>query len=343
MATDSTKPDPGIVLDLLQAFRQSKAMFTAVSLGVFDALATGPKSLQVLADELRANPDALERLFDACVGLQLLDRDGRNYKNTAAASTYLCKNSADRLTGYVNYSNDVLWKLWGNLEDAVREGNHRWKQTFGWDGPLFSHFFRTDEARREFLMGMHGFGLISSPQVVAAFDLSQYRCLVDLGGATGHLAIAACQRYPQMQAVVFDLADAGPLAQEIVGASPVSNRIRIMAGDFFVNPLPEGDLFALGRILHDWTAEKIVRLLGRIYQRLPPGGAVLVVEKLLDEDRRGPRLAQMQDLNMLTCTEGKERTFSEYEALLKQVGFAKVIGRRTESPLDAVLAVKETS
>ncbi len=190
-------------------------------------------------------------------------------------------------------------------------------------------------------MGMHGFGLISSPQVVAAFDLSQYRCLVDLGGATGHLAIAACQRYPQLQAVVFDLADAGPLAQEIVAASPVLDRIRIMAGDFFVDPLPEGDLFALGRILHDWTEEKIVRLLGRVYQRLPPGGAVLVVEKLLDEDRRGPRLAQMQDLNMLTCTEGKERTLTEYEALLNQVGFTRVSGRRTETQLDAILGVKE--
>jgi acetylserotonin O-methyltransferase len=341
MATDSTKPDPGIVIDLLMAFRWSKAMFAAVSLGVFDALATGPKSLQLLTEELRANSESLERLLDACVGLQLLDRDGQNYRNTPAASTYLCKNSPDRLTGYVNYSNDVMWKLWGNLEDAVREGSHRWKQTFGWDGPIFSHFFRTEEARREFLLGMHGFGLISSPQVVAAFDLSQYRWLVDLGGATGHLAIAACQRYHQLQAVVFDLADAGPLAQEIVKASPVSNRIKIVAGDFFVDPLPEGDLFALGRILHDWTEQKIVRLLDRIYQRLPPGGAVLIVEKLLDEDRSGPRLAQMQDLNMLTCTEGKERTLSEYEALLKQVGFTKVIGRRTESPLDAILATKE--
>jgi acetylserotonin N-methyltransferase len=340
MAIDSVQPDPGIVLDLLQAFRCSKVMFAAVSLGIFDALARGPKSLTALARELAANLDALERLLDACVGLQLLDRNGRDYANTPAAATYLCKSSPHRLTGYIHYSNDVMWKLWGNLEEAVREGSHRWKQTFGWDGPIFSHFFRSDEAKREFLMGMHGYGLLSSPQVVAAFDLGKYHGLVDLGGATGHLAIAACERYPHLRAVVFDLPDAVPLAGEIVGASPVADRIRVVAGDFFTDPLPEGDLYALGRIVHDWTEEKIRRLLDKVFRQLPPRGAVLIAEKLLEEDKRGPRWAQMQSLNMLVCTEGKERTLSEYEALLRRVGFREVLGCRTTSPLDAVLAVK---
>ena len=164
--------------------------------------------------------------------------------------------------------------------------------------------------------------------------------LVDLGGATGHLAIAACQRYPNLQAVVFDLAEAVPLAQEIVGTSPVAGRITISAGDFFVDPMPEGDLYAVGRILHDWSEDKVLRLLGRIYESLPSKGALLIAEKLLFDDKSGPSWAQMQSLNMLTCTEGKERTLAEYEALLTQVGFTNVLGCRTPSPLDAVLATK---
>ena len=340
MADDHPRPDPTVVLDLLEAFRRSKTMFAAVSLGVFDALASGPRSLEELARGLSANRGALERLLDACVGLQLLRHAGQQYENLPAASAYLTRSSPDRLTGYINYSNDVMWKLWANLEDGIREGTHRWQQTYGWDGPIFSSFFRTDEAKREFLLGMHGFGLISSPQVVEAFDLSRFSRLVDLGGATGHLAIAACQRYPQLRAVVFDLPDARSLAAEIVGASEVAPRIEFVPGDFFVDELPVGDLFALGRILHDWTEEKIVLLLGRIYERLPPGGAVLIAEKLLLEDRSGPRWAQMQNLNMLVCTEGQERTLRQYEALLRQVGFSAVQGRRTASPLDAVLAIK---
>lgn len=340
MADENHKPDPAVVLDLLEAFRRSKTMFAAVSLGVFDALAAGPRSLEELTRELSANHGALERLLDACVGLQLLRRSGERYENTPAATAYLTKSSPDRLTGYINYSNDVMWKLWAHLEDGIREGTHRWQQTYGWDGPIFSSFFKTDETKREFLMGMHGFGLISSPQVVEAFDLSRFSRMVDLGGATGHLAIAACRRYPQLRGVVFDLPDARSLAAEVVGASDVAERIEFVPGDFFVDELPAGDLFALGRILHDWTEEKIVLLLGRIYDRLPAGGAVLIAEKLLLDDRSGPRWAQMQNLNMLLCTEGQERTLGQYEALLRQIGFSEVQGRHTASPLDAVLAIK---
>lgn len=341
MAKDLTRADPAVVLDLMEAFRRSKTMFAAVSLGVFDLLADGPKSLDTLARELRANADALERLLDACIGLQLLRRHRNGYENTAAAATYLCKNSPCRLTGYINFSNAVMWKLWAHLEDAVREGSNRWKQAFGWDGPIFANFFHSDEVKREFLMGMHGYGLISSPHVVTAFDLTCFKRLVDLGGATGHLAIAACQRYPNLRGVVFDLPDALPLAREIVAASPVADHIDIVPGDFFTDRLPEGDIFALGRIVHDWPEDKIMRLLGRIFERLPAGGAALIAEKLLDEDKAGPRWAQMQSLNMLACTDGKERTLSEYEALLKKAGFVEVLGCRTPTPLDAVLAVKK--
>src|SRR5262245_38208434 len=110
MANDITIPDPTVVLDLLVGFRLSKTMFAAVALGVFDALTNRPKSLSDLARELHTNPDALERLLDACVGLQLLRRNETTYENTPAATTYLTKASPHRLTGYINYSNEVMWK-----------------------------------------------------------------------------------------------------------------------------------------------------------------------------------------------------------------------------------------
>jgi len=340
MVPTASQPDPSVIFDLLEAFRRSKTMFAALTLGVFDALESGPQSAAALGTALKLDHGALERLLDACVGLQLLMRQGAHYENTPTASAYLCTQSASRMTGYLNYSNEILWKMWGNLEDAVREGTNRWQQTFGWDGPIFSSFFKTDAAMREFLMGMHGQGLLSSPHVASAFDLSRFRRLVDLGGATGHLAIAICERYPHLRGVVFDLPETGPLAREIVGASRGQARIEIAAGDFFADPLPEGDLYSLGRILHDWTESKCLLLLRRIHERLPSGGAVLIAEKLLDEDRSGPRWALMQNLGMLLYTEGKERTLSEYKSLLNQVGFLDVQGVITPSPLDAVLAVK---
>jgi len=340
MESSNPSPDTKVIFDLLEAFRGSKAMFAAVKLGVFDALEDAPKSSVAIAAELKANADAMGRLLDACVSLGLLRSIAGLYSNSPAASIYLCSSSPRRMTGYLNYSNDILWKMWGNLEDAVREGSHRWKQTYGWDGPIFSSFFRTEAARREFLLGMHGYGQVSSPRVVAAFDLSRFRQLVDLGGATGHLSMAACQRYPSLNAVVFDLPGVVPLAKEMIAASPVAERIRVQSGDFFADPLPAGDLYALGRIVHDWSEEKIDRLMRKIYDHLPDGGGLLIAEKLIDEDRSGPLSAHLQSLNMLIVTEGKERTVGEYESLLKRVGFAEVQASRTQSPVDAVLALK---
>ena len=179
------------------------------------------------------------------------------YVNTPQADKYLRSDSPDSLTGYIHYSNDALYPMWAHLEDAVREGTPRWNQTFGVEGGIFSGFFRTEESKREFLKGMHGFGRISSPAVAAAFDLGRFHRLIDLGGASGHLAEAVRERYPQMK--------------PRCSICPKWPRLYpgTIAGDFFTDPLPEADLYSLGRILHDWSDEKIHRLLAKIYAALP--------------------------------------------------------------------------
>jgi len=301
-----------IVLDLIDAFRRSKTMFAAVELGIFDG--RRPSDCKELA-----------RLLDACVALGLLEKRGDTYVNTDEADKFLRSDSPDTLTGYIRYSNSALYPMWGHLEDAVREGGPRWKQTFGWDGPIFSHFFRTPEAMREFQQGMHGFGRLSSPAVVAAFDLSRFRRLVDLGGGTGHLAEAARERYPHLQTAVFDL----PRVAEMFPGT--------IAGDFFIDPLPPADLYSLGRILHDWSPEKIDKLLVKIHAALPAGGGLLIAEKLLAPNYVS---GHMQSLNMLIVTEGRERSAPEYETLLRAAGFSEVQSHRTSAPVDAILAMK---
>ena len=331
-----SKPDPAPVLDLIEAFRRSKTMFTALGLGLFDRLEAGPATAAAVAREMALDASATERLLSACTGLGLVERDetGR-YSNRPVASIYLCRASPETMAGYILYSDSVLYKLWEHLDDAVREGSHRWRQAFGLDGPIFSAFFRTPEARSEFLLGMNGLGRVSSPAVVAAFDLTRFHHLVDVGGGTGHLASAACQRYPQLRATLFDLPEVVEEAGRYVDA-----RIELRGGDFFADPLPAGDLYALGRILHDWSEPKIRQFLAKIHAALPPGGGLLIAEKLMDDDFRGPVPAQMQSLNMLVCTEGRERSLPEYRALLESAGFTAVEGRRTGTPLDAVLAVR---
>jgi acetylserotonin N-methyltransferase len=301
---------PDLILDLIEAFRRSKTMFAAVELGIFDG---------------KRPPEYAElpRLLDACVALGLLETHGGEYRNTPDSDRYLRADSPDTMTGYIRYSNRVLYPMWGNLEDAVLEGTHRWKQTFGLDGPIFSSFFRDEDSMREFLRGMHGFGRLSSPPVAAAFDLSRFTHFVDLGGASGHLAQAVQERYPQIRTTVFDLPQVAKLYSHVT------------PGDFFADPLPPADLYGLGRILHDWSIEKIERLLAKILSALPPGGGLLIAEKLLINVP-----AHMQSLNMLIVTEGRERTAEEYASLLHAAGFSQVESRHTGAPLDATLAIK---
>ena len=135
-------PDPTPVLDLIHAFRLSKTMFTAVSMGIFDRLHEASARAADLAVALGAHPEALERLLDSCAALSLLHKHDGVYRNQPVAETYLCSASPQTLSGYIRYSDEALYPMWGKLEDAVREGTHRWQQTFGWEGPIFSHFFR---------------------------------------------------------------------------------------------------------------------------------------------------------------------------------------------------------
>jgi acetylserotonin N-methyltransferase len=337
---DTAPTDAARVLALINAFRHSKTMFTATSLGVFDALDSSPMTAPQLAARLGTHAGALERLMNACAYLGLVEKTDAVYHNTPAASRYLVSASPDTLCGYVVYSDQSLYPLWGNLGEAIREGSNRWEQTFGNRNALFDQFFRDERAKRSFLEGMHGLGQLTSPALVRAFDLSRFRHWVDLGGATGHLCIAACEAYPELEATVFDLPAVEEIARQHLAASPAADRLRFVAGDFFQNELPPADLYSLGRILHDWGPENIGRLLTRVCRSLPPGGALLVAEAVLDDDHTGPEYAVMQSLNMLVCTEGGERSSAEYRALLLEAGFATVDVRRTGTALDAILALK---
>jgi acetylserotonin N-methyltransferase len=333
-------PDAALVLDLIEAFRRSKTMFTAVRLGVFETLSNTPRSAESLAKELNLDESALVRLLSGCTTLGLVYSQSGVFHNTAAAERFLVNASPDTLAGYITYSDQSLYPLWGRLDDAVREGTNRWNQVFGSRQALFDHYFRDDASAGNFLGGMHGFGQLASASVVRAFDLSRFELLVDLGGATGHLCTAACEAWPHLRATVFDLPAVEKFALRHIAKSPAAGRISFHAADFFTDPLPSSSLYALGRILHDWNDEKIKMLLGKIVTALPAGGALLIAETLLNDDKSGPIYSAMQDLNMLVCTEGRERTRSEYISLLQSAGFSRVDFKETGSLVDAILAIK---
>ncbi|XP_076026051.1 acetylserotonin O-methyltransferase [Genypterus blacodes] len=339
---------PRKILEYMEGFLVSKTLFTSCELGVFDVLlsAERPLSAEDISQAIGASLDGTQRLLAACTGLQLLHTHQENgqvlYSNTEQASTYLTRSSPSSLHQSIQYSSKTIYLCWHHLTDAVREGRNQYEKAFGVNSKdLFEALYRSEEEMVKFMQLMNSIWNICGKDVVTVFDLSPFKVICDIGGCSGALAKQCTSSYPECTVTIFDLPKVVCTSKEhfVNEADP---RISFCEGDFFKDLLPEADLYILARILHDWTDDRCIELLTRVYQACKPGGAVLVVEALLQEDGSGPLTAQLYSLNMLVQTEGRERTAAQYAALLAAAGFTRVHHRLTGKIYDAVLGRKET-
>ncbi|XP_016075266.1 PREDICTED: acetylserotonin O-methyltransferase [Miniopterus natalensis] len=300
MSSPGDQATPSLLDQCSHGFMVSQVLFAACELGVFDILAEAPEPLgsDAVADRLGTSSRGTELLLDTCVSLKLLQAETRGgrafYENTELSSAYLVRSSPRSQHNMLLYMAKTTYLCWAHLAQAVREGKNQYLKAFGVPSEeLFTAIYRSEGERLLFMRGLQEVWSVQGRSVLAAFDLSPFRLLCDLGG------------------------------------------------DFFQDPLPEADLYILARILHDWADEKCAQLLARIHQACKPGGGVLVIESLLDEDGRGPLTTQLYSLNMLVQTEGRERSPAQYRALLAGAGFRDVRCKRTPGTYGAILASKE--
>ena len=193
---------PTKLQELIYAFRESKALFAACDLGIFDLLheSDGPESAKEISSKMSANVDATIRLMDTLVVLELLQKTKQGelwlYSNTEMAKEFLTKSSPNSVDGYIKHSNKLLYNLFGNLESAVREGSNQWMNTFGQSsGDAWKAVYNTDEDRLRFLGAMHSTSRHSCHTVVTAFDLSKFQSCCDLGGRYRLELFPSCYRY----------------------------------------------------------------------------------------------------------------------------------------------------
>uniref|UniRef100_A0A8C2UHZ9 Acetylserotonin O-methyltransferase n=1 Tax=Chinchilla lanigera TaxID=34839 RepID=A0A8C2UHZ9_CHILA len=332
--------------DCAHGFMVSQVVFAACELGVFDVLAEAPGPLDVGAVVMRLGTSShgTELLLDACVSLKLLTLETRSgkafYSNTELASTYLSSPSPKSQRHMLLYMARTTYRCWGHLAEAVREGKNQYQKAFGVPShDLFTAIYRSEGEQLQFMRGLQEVWSISGRSVMTAFDLSPFPLICDLGGGSGALAKECISVYPDAKVTVFDIPDVVRVAKTHFDF-PEEGRISFQEGDFFQDRLPEADLYILARVLHDWADAKCLALLARIHRVCRPGGGVLVVESVLDEDRRGPRTTLLFSLNMLLQTEGRERTPGQYHTLLAAAGFGDFRLRRTGSVYDAMLARK---
>ncbi|KAM6094626.1 putative bifunctional dTTP/UTP pyrophosphatase/methyltransferase protein isoform 2-T2 [Chlamydotis macqueenii] len=340
--SESAAKLPSKILELMDGFRASKALFVACKLKIFDHLKDkGPLKAVDVAHEVGTSVCGTERLLDACAGLGLLEKTPQGYSNTDSANTYLTSDGEYSLHGYIIHSNDHLWPLFTNLESAIKEGSRQNHRAFGKKAEdLFKDYYHSQEVKQRFMAAMHSIAHLTARDVATAFDLSQFKSACDLGGCTGALAHELVQIYPNLKVTVFDLPEVIANTSYFQPSGQHTAPVTFVSGDFFKDNLPEADLYILSRVLHDWPDEKIHVLLSKISAVCKPGCGILLAEMVLDDEKKKRSTALLQSLNMLVQTEGKERSGSEYRGLLEQHGFTNVKIRLTGNLLDVILCIK---
>lgn len=309
---------PAEIKQLGNAFCHAKLLLTAGEIGLFGELdRNGPGTAAELGERLRLHPRARRDFLDALAALGLLDRAGDRYDSSQLARQHLVPGRQGYLGGFLNRANRMLYPAWGNLTDALRTGA---PQTPG-AGDEFQRMLADPGQLDQFLRMMDSVSGLLAPALAEAFDWSSRRELVDVGGARGDLAARLVRSHPHLTARVFDLPEMAAAFAEHVPALVGADKVTFQGGDFFVDPLPEGDVLVLGHVLHNWSPEERQLLVKKAHQALRPGGYLLVYDAMLpDEPTDLARI--LVSLNMLLVTPGgSEYRVTECRQYLAAAGF----------------------
>src|SRR5919199_422738 len=313
---------PRSILELGTAFWASKTLLSAVEIGLFTTLAeAGPLDAESLRRRLGLHERSARDFFDALVALGMLERNGDGrYTNTPETDLYLDRNKETYLGGLLEMFNARLYGFWGSLTEGLQTGKPQNEAKTG--GDLFDALY-TDPARlKDFLEAMTGVSRLQAKAIAEKFPWRDYNTLIDIGTAQGCLPVHIAQTYPHISGGGFDLPPVGPVFEEYVGAHGLSDRLRFYPGNFFEDPLPSADVLVMGHVLHDWdlTAKKL--LLSKAHQALPPGGALIVYETMIDHERRENVVGLLMSLNMLIETAGgSDYTGADCIGWMHEVGF----------------------
>jgi len=339
-----TTLSPARIMEVGMAFWPAKVLLSAIELQLFTTLGSGSMTgtdLQAaLGLHARANPD----FFDTLVAMHFLDRDGdgatARYRNTPETGAFLDRNSPQFMGGFLEMSNARLYHFWGDLTDALRTGRaqNEIKHT---GQPMFAELYSQPERLEQFMDAMAGISAGNFRALAEKFDFSRYQTLCDVGGATGQLSMLVATQHPHVRCTSLDLPPATAIAERKIAAAGLADRVKAQPIDFFADSLPKADVITMGLILHDWDLEKKKLLIRKAYDALPPGGAFIVVEHLIDDARRENAFGLMMSLNMLIeFGDAFDFTGADFAGWCREAGFRSTEVIPLVGPASAGVAYK---
>src|SRR5216117_2051044 len=340
----SSPTDPSAILQTAFSFWSSKVLLTAVEFGVFTKLADRRLTGAELGAELQLHPRGIADFFDALVAIKFLGRDGdgpaAKYFNTPEGALFLDEKSPRYIGGILVMLNARLFKFWNDLPEALRTGKPQNEIKHGQKG-MFEELYADLPRLERFLGAMTGLSRINFEAFADKFDFSKFKTLCDVGGATGLLSIEIAKRHSHLKCISFDLPPVEPIAGRHIAAAGLESRISTASGDFFKDPLPKADIITMGMILHDWNLEKKMHLIRAAYDALPPGGALVAIENIIDDERRQNVFGLLMSLNMLIeFGEAFDFSGADFRKWCSEAGFQRFEVLRLAGPSSAAVAYK---
>ncbi|MDB5450991.1 MAG: Omethyltransferase family 2 [Phenylobacterium sp.] len=340
--TDDVSPDH--ILQVGFGFWASKVLLSAVELELFSHLADGPRRGLDLQGAMGLHPRGAYDFLDTLLALGLLQRDGVGedamYGNTPSTARFLDKDSPQYIGGILEMANARLYRFWADLTPALKTGKPQ-NEIKENGASMFGELYADPARLEQFMDAMSGISLGNFTALAEKFDFSNYRTLTDIGGATGQLSSIVAARHPHMQCRTCDLAVVQPIAERRVNERHLSGRVAAESLDFFTDEFPAADVITMGLILHDWNLETKKMLIAKAYRALPPGGALVAIENIIDDERRQNAFGLMMSLNMLIeFGEAFDFTGAQFSEWCREAGFSRCEIIPLAGPASAAVAYK---
>ena len=333
-------PTPEKILQTGMAFWASKTLLSAVEIGVFTELAHGPASLGPLSQRIGLHSRSARDFLDALVALGFLKREDGCYRNTPEADLFLDRNKLSYVGGILEMANHRLYPFWGQLTEALRTGQPQNECKTGGTG-LFETLYADPGRLEEFLSAMTGVSHASNSMIARVFPWKNYQTFVDIGTAQGDLAAQIALANPHLRGRGFDLPEVAPVFQQHAETLGIADRLTFVSGDFFKHDLPKADVVLMGHILHDWDLPTKKMLIRKAFEAIPAGGALIVYETIIDDDRSQNAFGLLMSLNMLIETPGGfDYTGADCKAWMKDAGFSAMRVEQLTGPDSMVIGIK---
>jgi hypothetical protein len=331
---------PEKIMQVGLGFWASKALLSAVEMELFTELAKHPEDLHSLQGRMGLHPRAARDFLDSLVSLGFLERVDGIYSNTPETDFFLDKHKPSYMGGMLEMANRRLYPFWGSLTKALRTGKPQNEAATG-DTSMFEALYADPARLKEFLKAMSGISRGSNMAIAQQAPWQDYKTFVDVGTAEGDLAVQIARANPHLVGTGFDLPEVGPIFEEYVEENGLQDHLSFTGGSFFNDPIPSADVVTMGHILHDWDLETKRMLIRKAYEALPSGGAFVVYEALIDDDRSQNAFGLLMSLNMLIETPGGfDYTGADCQGWMKEAGFSRTSLQHLVGPDSMVIGIK---